>query len=198
MSAKKPKTLLVATTNPGKIREVKALLKGSDFEVVTLDDVGLSGIDVEETGKTFEANAKLKAKFFAKKSGLLTLADDSGLMVIALEGRPGVYSKRYGSSDPERIQKLLAELSRVSDRSARFVSVVALHDPVINRTLITVGEVLGEITQKAEGHNGFGYDPIFYSPDLNKTFGRATGEEKNRVSHRGRALAKMSQILKSI
>ncbi len=215
------KVLLIASRNPGKIREIKEILKYIPLKVKSLIDLGID-IDVEETGKSFEENATLKAKTVGEKTKLLTLGEDSGLEVDALGGRPGVFSARYAKdSDLDRINKLLKELKDIpkEKRMARFRAVVALYipaamssprkrgsgkilDQVENdnsyRIVTFEGESRGYITEKPIGKNGFGYDPIFYNLDLGKTNGQASLEEKNRVSHRARAINKAKKYLISI
>lgn len=191
------KQILLATTNPGKIAEFTHELGNSGWQVITPKDINLNGLQVAETGTTFADNAIIKAKAFAKKSNLITLADDSGLVVKALDGRPGVYSARYGSSDSDRNQKILTEMKHQPNRQAYFEAAIAIHDPIRDKTLTFTGRTQGEILFKPLGTNGFGYDPIFYSLDLKKSFGEATVEEKNHVSHRGRALKQAVTALKS-
>jgi XTP/dITP diphosphohydrolase len=190
--------LLLATTNKGKAREYQALLKGIPFEIVTLSDKGITTA-VEEDGLTYEENAALKATVFAKESGLLTLADDSGLEVDALKGEPGILSARYAgenASEADRNNFLLAKLKGIpgTKRSARFVCVIGVADPAGKVTLYK-GECHGFITTAPKGEYGHGYDPVFYLPELGKTMAELTMEEKNKVSHRGRALEKARAFL---
>lgn len=189
-------TVLVATTNAGKVREIQSLLQSRYVEVVTLHSFPhLLDFEVEETGTTFKENAELKARTYGRMSGLLTLADDSGLSVDALDGRPGVYSKRYGSTDAERISKLLVELEDKQNRSAHFTCAIALYDPSSDKTRLIEGRADGSITSEPKGTNGFGFDPIFYSPELNCTFAEASSEQKNQVSHRAKALEKAIKFI---
>jgi len=216
------KQLFIATRNPGKIREIKEILSDIPFELETLEDVNITE-EIPEDGKSFEENAILKAKFVGEKTKVLTLAEDSGLEVDALGGRPGILSARYAKgSDLDRIHKLLKELKGVpkEKRTARYKAVVVLYitknmsyprkrgsiplkdwipDQVGNdnsaRIVTFEGESEGYITEKPIGTNGFGYDPIFNNFDLGKTNGEATLEEKNEVSHRARALAKCKEFL---
>lgn len=190
--------LLIATTNPGKVREYQTLLSGLDLELVGLQDVGIT-TDVDETGSTYSENATLKARTYAQLSGLLTLADDSGLEVDALDGRPGVHSARYAPDSPARIQKLLKELEGVSDerRTARFQCVTALAWPD-GRLELTCGTVEGVIAHAPRGDNGFGYDPIFYLPDRGLMMAELPPAEKDRISHRGRAAQTMRSVLEKI
>lgn len=189
--------LLLATRNSGKIREIKELLAGIPLELKTVDEIGIV-VDVEEEGKTFLENAISKAKVIGRRSNLLTLAEDSGLEVDALGGRPGIYSARYGEgSDLDRINKLLKELRGIpkEKRTARFKVAVAIYDPKTKKVKTFEGVSEGYITEKPIGSNGFGYDPVFFNLDLGKTNAEAALEEKNRVSHRGRALKKAKIFL---
>jgi XTP/dITP diphosphohydrolase len=189
--------LLVATTNQGKIREIKNLLHDIPYEIKTLKEMNFS-LNVSETGKTFRENAILKAETFGKKSKLLTLAEDSGLEVDALNGAPGVYSARYADgSDTDRLNKLLTNLSGVpvDKRTARYKAVAVFFDPDSKKTVVKEGVTEGYITTKSYGSNGFGYDPVFFSFELNKTFGQSTDIEKNRVSHRAKAIEKLRSEL---
>lgn len=186
--------IVVASNNKGKLSEIRSIL-GDKYDIVSLSDIGLD-IDIEETGTTFEANAMLKAKAVFDLSGIATLADDSGLEVEFLGGKPGVYSARYAGdhSDQANIDKLLNELVGVEDRRARFVSAVVLYSGADN--IISVrGVTSGKILTSREGCGGFGYDPIFFSDDLGKSFGLASEDEKNSVSHRGRALSALCDQL---
>ncbi len=191
--------LLLATNNQGKLNEYRSLLKGIPCDMVSLADEGIT-TEVEETGATFEENARLKATILAEESGLLTLADDSGLEVDALGGEPGVRSARYageGASDRERIDYLLSRLANVSweDRAARFRCVIALASPG-GETEIRSGQCRGYITFEPKGENGFGYDPVFYLPEMDKTMAEIPEEVKNRISHRAEAAAKASELLR--
>jgi len=187
--------LLIATGNKGKLNEFKALL-GDRYEVVGLPYNGYSG-DVEETGGTFYENALIKAKDAYEHTGITSLADDSGLCVTALNDRPGVFSARYlgNVSQKEKNFGIINELKDKNDRSARFVSVLVVYsaEGVIAEA---EGEVKGQILFEERGENGFGYDSIFYSDELGKSFGEATDEEKNKVSHRGRAAGIIAGKLK--
>lgn len=191
------KTLLIASGNPGKIREIKEILKGIPFEIKSIKDIDFKD-EIPETGKTFEENAISKVKITGGKTGFITLADDSGLEVDALGGRPGVRSARYAQgSDGDRVNKLLKELKEVpkKKRTARFRAVVALYIPA-NRIITFEGVSEGYITEKPMGKNGFGYDPVFFNLDLGKTNGEASPAEKNLVSHRARALFKLKEFLR--
>jgi len=183
--------ILVATHNPGKLKELKVLLDGLPAELVLLDDIGIHD-EIEETGATFEANARLKASGYAARSRLLTLADDSGLEVDALGGEPGVYSARYGGpgkNDDDRNQLVLEKMREVPEgqRAARFRCVIAVADP--GKELFTAeGAVEGAIAYQPRGSNGFGYDPIFWMAEYGATLGQLGPEIKNQVSHRSRAV----------
>ena len=190
--------LLVATGNPGKLREVSQMLTGMPFEVLSLQDLGIS-MEVEETGATFAENAILKAKAYCASAGALTLADDSGLVVDALDGRPGVLSARYGGeglTDPQRVELLLKELVEVSweKRMARFHCVIALAWPE-GRLETVEGVVEGIIQYEPKGTNGFGYDPVFHLPERGCTMAQLETSDKNRISHRGQAVRKAAQLL---
>jgi XTP/dITP diphosphohydrolase len=188
--------LLLATTNPGKLREIRDLLQGVPYEVRSLE--GMADIPApDETGATFEANARLKAVYYAQATGLLAVADDSGLEIDALDGRPGVLSARYpGATYPERFVNIWREMAASGrpERSARFVCAIALATPDAIR-YETRGTVEGEILPEARGSEGFGYDPIFFSPELGKGLGEATMAEKRTVSHRGRAFTALRAVL---
>lgn len=193
----KPK-LLLATNNKGKIREYRSLLRGIPFEIVTPAELGIS-MKVAEAGGSFEENASLKAVTLAKQSALLSLADDSGLEVDALDGKPGPLSARYageGASDADRIDYLLKKLKNVPEkkRTARFRCVIAIAAPDGKVELFS-GECRGVIIDKPRGSHGFGYDPIFYLPELGKTIAELTLAEKNKISHRARATEKARVFL---
>lgn len=188
------KTLVVATGNPGKLRECAAVLAPAGFTVLGLEELS-DTTPVEETGSTFEANARLKAEGYSLRTPHLVLADDSGLEVDALGGAPGVLSARYGGpdlTDPERCTAVLDALKNTPDgsRTARFRCVLALSRE--GRTLGTfAGVVEGTILRAPRGANGFGYDPIFFHPPSGRAFGELTRAEKELVSHRGLALRKL-------
>ena len=193
------KKLLVATNNKGKLKEYGVLLKGIPFEIVSLADVDIDA-DVEETGNTFEQNATIKATSYCAMSGLITLADDSGLEVDALGGEPGVMSARYAgpqATDEDRVKYLLSKMSSVpwEKRTARFVCVIAIATPQQDVKLCR-GICDGYITYEQKGTNGFGYDPIFYFPDMDRTMAELTPQQKNGVSHRGRAAQDARKLLK--
>lgn len=190
--------VIAATNNQGKVSEIKAILGELGIEVVSQREAGIQ-IEVEETGTTFEENAILKAKAVLSLAGEPVVADDSGLCVDALGGRPGVYSARYageGASDSMLVEKLLGELEGVSEaqRSARFVSVVAFCLPD-GRTFLGEGSVEGAIAFAPTGQGGFGYDPVFVEKQSKKTFAEMSSEEKNKISHRYRALLALREEL---
>lgn len=192
-------SLLIATHNPGKVREIVALWQRQGVTCLTLADLDLTR-DVEETGDTFQANAILKATTYAQLSGRLTLADDSGLEVDALDGAPGVYTKRFGGSDlsqPERNALLLEKLAAVppGQRGARFRCVAALAAPDGRLLALTEGRCAGEIALAPAGESGFGYDPIFYLPEHGCTMAELDPAQKEAISHRGQALRAMVERL---
>ena len=187
--------LIVASKNKGKIAEVKKILQGL-YEIVPMEEIGIT-VDIEETGDTFEENAKIKARYVFEQTGMAALSDDSGLCVDALGGAPGVYSARYTGehgSDADNNALLLKNLEGVKNRTARFVSAVALVSA--KGEWVATGKVEGEILHAPQGENGFGYDPLFYCTEIGKPFGIASAEEKNAVSHRSRALHALVDLLK--
>ncbi len=187
--------LIIATKNPGKVREMVELLSGLPYEVCTLLDYP-NAPDVEETGSTFVENAIIKATAYARFTGELALADDSGLEVDALDGAPGVFSSRFAPTESERNERLLSMMKDVADdrRTARFRCVVAVADPY-GDVRTCEGCVEGVIAHEPKGNNGFGYDPIFYIPDLKKHFAELDSAHKNTISHRGKALTEAKKIL---
>lgn len=194
--------LLIATNNAGKVAELRDLLDGCGWELVTPADLGLA-LDVEETGETYAENARLKAVAGAEASGLVTLADDSGLEVEAMGGEPGLRSARFLGPDatfPERfaeIQRRLDGLPR-SQRGARFVAVIAIADPKSDEVRFAEGEVRGLIADEARGDGGFGYDPIFWLPQHSATMAQLPEHEKSIISHRARAATGARQILREL
>lgn len=180
---------VLATHNPGKIREMSAILERFGIEVVTPKDLGIT-VDVEETGTTFAENSMLKAKAICELANLPAIADDSGLCVDALNGAPGVYSARYGGEgldDVGRYRLLLENLKGEPTRAAHFACAIACAFPN-GDTITAEGQVKGTIAFAPMGEGGFGYDPVFFYPELAKTFGQLTQEEKSAISHRGRAM----------
>ncbi len=197
METTEKRRLVVASGNPHKLREIAQIF--TDFEVCSQKSVGFDE-DVEETGTTFAENALIKARAACRALGYMVLADDSGLCVDALDGAPGVFSARYcghHGSDAENRALLLKNMQGVKNRKAHFTSAIALVYPD-GTELVAEGHTFGEILEREEGDGGFGYDPLFKSDDLGKSFGLATAEEKNAVSHRFRALQAMLKLWKSI
>ncbi|MFW6335020.1 MAG: XTP/dITP diphosphatase [Desulfosalsimonas sp.] len=193
------KTLVIATRNKGKSSEIRQMLSGYPVEIKDLNDFGPIP-EVEEDGETFDENAYKKASFAARVLGLPALADDSGLCVNALGGQPGVHSARFAgkdATDEQKCAKLLEMLKNAEDRSAAFVCVISIAVPT-GAALTYEGRSEGVIAQAPEGKNGFGYDPVFYYPDFEKTFAQLTAEEKNRVSHRGRALCELKEEFEKV
>jgi XTP/dITP diphosphohydrolase len=194
--------LLVATNNPGKLKEYRYLLRDLPLEIISLQDEGID-FEPEETGKTFEENAALKARAFAARSGLPTLADDSGLEIDALGGAPGVQSARYGGTrrgeDTRRYEMVLRQLEGVptARRTARFRCVVAVAMPD-SRVATADGKVEGVIALGPQGDQGFGYDPIFFIPEFDCTMAQLPPETKNRISHRARAVQAARPILERL
>lgn len=188
--------LVLASKNKKKLIEMQEILSALGVEVVMEADVGVD-VDVEETGTTFAENAALKARAVCEASGLPAIADDSGLCVDALNGAPGVYSARYGGEeldDVGRYQLLLSNMRGQMDRRCGFVSAISCVFP--NGDEITAqGECRGTLAYAPNGENGFGYDPIFFVPEMKKTFAQLTAEEKNRISHRGKALSEFKKKL---
>ncbi len=190
--------IVFATNNAHKVAEFRAYFEqmGVDAEIVTIKEIGFTG-DIIEDADTFEGNAYIKAKTLCEHTGLISVADDSGLIVDALDGAPGVYSARYAgenATDTENNEKLISELKKhpENSREARFVCSICVCRPD-GETLYVNGECKGEIIDEYRGDGRFGYDPIFYYPPFDKTFAEMDSEEKNSVSHRGRALAQLLQ-----
>jgi XTP/dITP diphosphohydrolase len=177
------KLLVVATSNPGKLKEMQVYLQDLGWELQLKPEE----LEIEETGETFLANACLKASEIAKATGEWSIADDSGLMVDALDGQPGIYSARYGKTDADRISRLLTELESEQNRQAQFVCAIAIARPDGTIALQVEGICRGEILHTPRGTAGFGYDPIFYVPAQQQTFAEMTPEIKRSHSHRGRA-----------
>jgi len=192
------KEIVVATTNPGKLREIKDALQGMAIEILSLEDLSPM-LPLEEDGRTFRENVLKKARVVAKLTGILTIADDSGLEVDRLQGMPGVRSARFageGASDAENNRKLLQLLQDVpaSQRGATFRCVIAMVSPQGKEAWVE-GICRGVIVDTERGRQGFGYDPLFLLPELGKTLAELPLEEKNRVSHRGRALAALKEAV---
>lgn len=186
--------LVVATGNPGKLKEMQAALAGLEWELTLKPEA----LDVEETGATFAENACLKASEIALATGEWAIADDSGLEVEALDGAPGVYSARYGKTDADRIERLLNELGNELNREARFVCVIAIARPDGTIALQAEGPCPGRILHSPRGSGGFGYDPIFYVPEQRLTFAEMSSEQKQMVSHRGKAFQALLPQLKAL
>lgn len=191
--------VVLASSNSHKLKELQAMLSEFDFELLSLSDVGLAGLDIPEEGDTFEANSLYKAQVVSKMTGHPAIADDSGLMVAHLNGAPGVYSARYAGepkSDRANNAKLVDALKGVPEgnRGAKFVTVITFY---INEDAVLTarGEVEGRILEKERGTGGFGYDPLFYVASLDKTFAELSSEEKNAISHRGRAIKELQRLL---
>jgi XTP/dITP diphosphohydrolase len=196
-----PKSLIIASSNSGKVREFRELLTIANLEVLPQPE----NLDVDETGSTFAENARIKASAVAKATGQWALADDSGLCVEALGGAPGVHSARYGNTDLARIERLLAELEAVNStvqeivkdtkylakRKAYFVSALAISDPSGTIRFQAEGRCNGNILKTPSGEEGFGYDPIFYVPELQKTFAEISMDLKHKYGHRGKAIREL-------
>lgn len=194
----KSSIIIFATKNKGKLDEIHEIFQDCDFEIISMEEAGID-IDIVEDGTTFEENAIKKAEEIMKKTGRIVLADDSGLEVDFLGKAPGVYSARFGGVDtPYTIKnkQIIDSLEGIEGegRSARFVCVIAAVFPD-GRTFTSRGIIEGLIDYEEKGNNGFGYDPIFYVPEYNMTTGEMTSELKNKISHRGQALAQMKKIL---
>ncbi len=189
--------IVAATTNKGKIREFQEILGELGYEVVSMHDEGID-VEVEETGATFEENALIKARAVAMLCDFPVISDDSGLCVDALDGAPGIYSARFAgeeATDKDRNVKLLEVMEDKEDRKAQYVASIAFITPD-GKEITTEGIIEGEIMREEHGDGGFGYDPLFMCTEIGKCFGLATPDEKNAVSHRGRALKKLCEILK--
>jgi XTP/dITP diphosphohydrolase len=193
--------LLLATSNPGKIREYRFLLDGLGYQITTLAEQEITKV-VTESGNSYEQNARLKAVTYARLSQLTTLADDSGLEVDALNGKPGVQSARFAgeaATDTERVSFLLAKLNGVprEKRTARFKCVIAIASPG-GQSELCYAECQGMIALEPKGQNGFGYDPVFYLPEMGKTMAELPLEMKNQISHRARASQQARQVLQRL
>lgn len=191
--------VILASRNEGKLREMRIILSKYGMDVVSRDDAGIPAFEVEETGTTFEENSYLKAKAIMEASGCPTIADDSGLVVDALGGEPGVYSARYageGCTDDDNNELLLRRMESVPDgeRSARFASVITMLFPD-GRKLVAKGTVEGRIDRCLDGEGGFGYDPLFIPDGYDRSFGVLSSEIKNSISHRAKALSELEMLL---
>ncbi len=187
-------TLVVATGNPGKLKEMQQYLLKTDWSL----ELKPQALEVEETGTTFLENAELKAVQVAKATGKWSIADDSGLAVTALNGAPGLYSARYGQDDGDRIARVLRELGPHPDRSAEFICAVVVARPDGSVALAEEGICPGEILPEPRGKGGFGYDPIFFVPEANRTYAEMSPEQKHVLSHRGRAFAQILPRLRAL
>ncbi|TVP67362.1 MAG: RdgB/HAM1 family non-canonical purine NTP pyrophosphatase [Leptolyngbya sp. LCM1.Bin17] len=187
-------TVIVATGNPGKLKEMQAFLQDLDWQLCLKPET----LEIEETGTSFLANARLKATEVAKALGEWAIADDSGLEVDALGGAPGIYSARYANSDANRIARLLQELDGQANRGAQFVCALALANPKGQIILETQGICRGEILKAPQGEGGFGYDPVFYVPHLGQTFAELSPRQKDIHSHRGVAFQQLLPQLKTL
>ncbi len=191
--------IILATNNKSKVKEISEMMSGSDITFESLADAGIN-VEVEETGTTFEENALLKAREICKLSGKPTISDDSGLEIDALDGAPGIYSSRFMGEDTSydiKNNALIEKLENVADpdRTARFRCCMALVLPD-GREFVTEGTMEGIIAREPKGINGFGYDPILFIPEYNRTSAELSSEEKNNISHRGEALRKMIEVIK--
>ena len=191
--------IILATNNKSKVKEISEMMSGSDITFVSLAGAGIN-VEVEETGTTFEENALLKAREICKLSGKPTISDDSGLEIDALDGAPGIYSSRFMGEDTSydiKNNALIEKLENVADpdRTARFRCCMALVLPD-GREFVTEGAMEGIIAREPKGINGFGYDPILFIPEYNRTSAELSSEEKNNISHRGEALRKMIEVIK--
>ncbi|MBP3713058.1 MAG: RdgB/HAM1 family non-canonical purine NTP pyrophosphatase [Bacilli bacterium] len=191
------KEVIIATSNQGKLKEFRRMLEPLGFKVDSLKELNLE-IEAEETGSTFEENSLIKARDIASKvKDKIIIADDSGLEIHALDNFPGIYSSRFMEGEPysKKCLEIISRLKDKKDRSANFTSAISLIN-FDSEDHVFVGRVYGEIATEIHGEEGFGYDPIFFSPELNKCFGEASGEEKDRVSHRSRALKQLEDYIK--
>jgi XTP/dITP diphosphohydrolase len=191
--------LLFATTNQGKLKEARQLLSVSNFKLLTVSDFKkLRGVVVEESGETFEDNAFLKAQAYGDLAQVLTIAEDAGLVVDALDGKPGVKSARLGSTADIRNQKLLSMMEGKKDRTAQFVSVFCLYNPKTKETDYFRGEIKGDISTSLRGDQGFDYDYLFIPEGYDQTFAELGSEVKNKISHRHQALEKLKTLMLSL
>lgn len=193
--------IVLASSNRHKLEEIKLITKEYGVELLTLNQVGLEGVEIEETGVTFEENALLKAKEISKLTGKIAMADDSGLSVDLLNGEPGVYSARYCGEDKNydaNNKKLLENMKNLKgdERKAKFVTVLAMVKPG-GEELVVRGELKGKIAMEERGENGFGYDPLFIPEGYDETFAQMSSEEKNRMSHRAIALKNLVPRIES-
>ncbi len=188
--------LVLASNNAHKLEELRAILTTLGMDVVSQKEMNIN-IEPEENGTTFEENSYIKAKTIMDACGIATIADDSGLMVEALGGEPGVYSARYGNcaADRDRLNYLLSKMEDKENRAAKFVSVITMLTPD-GKKIVARGECPGQILRAPQGENGFGYDPVFYVPEKGCTFAQLPPQEKNAISHRARALQAFAQLVR--
>lgn len=196
--------IIAATLNKHKIKEIENITKSFGINVISRSEAGIPDFEIEENGTTFEANSEIKAKVILDYSGEITIADDSGIEVDALEGAPGVYSARFAGVEGERAdvennEKLLSLMKNVPEekRGAKFVSVVTMLFPD-GRKIVARGECAGKLNYSPQGDGGFGYDPLFIPEGFNKTYAELTAEEKNKISHRAKALEILRKELEKI
>ncbi|MBR3402209.1 MAG: XTP/dITP diphosphatase [Parasporobacterium sp.] len=192
--------IIMATSNMDKVKEIRQILEGTEFQILSLKEAGLK-LDIEETGSTFDENAAIKAEAVRDLTGQLAIADDSGLVIDYLDGAPGIYSSRFMGEDtpyPEKNRAILKKLENAAEeeRSARFVCSMAIAWPD-GHTDICRGVMEGRIAYEIAGEGGFGYDPIFYLPERGCTSAQLTAQEKNAISHRGKALREAVSVLKT-
>jgi len=192
--------IIMATSNMDKVKEIRQILEGTEFQILSLKEAGIT-LDIEETGTTFEENAAIKAEAVRDLTGQLAIADDSGLVIDYLDGAPGIYSSRFMGEDtpyPEKNRAILKMLEKAEgqERSARFVCAMAIAWPD-GHTDIRRGIMEGRIAYEIAGEGGFGYDPIFYLPERGCTSAQLTAQEKNAISHRGKALREAVSVLKA-
>ncbi len=191
--------LLFATTNQGKLKEAYQLLSGCDIKLLSVKDFKeLHSVVVNESGETFKQNAFLKAETYGDLAQILTVAEDAGLVVDALNGRPGVQSARFGSNVDERNQKLLKMMKDKKNRQARFISTFCLYNPKTKEAEYFIGKIEGQIATKTRGNKGFGYDPLFIPNGYEQTFGELGSEVKNKISHRQQAIEKLKTLMLSL
>lgn len=193
------KKILIATANEGKLQEIKFFLQDLPFKFIGLSDLPNRPDEPEEVENTIEENSILKARYYAEKTDFITLADDGGIFLEGLNGWPGSFAARVGISDTGRMNTILERMEGISNRNATFTACLTLYNPYDQSMHLTYGETKGEIleTMSVQGRNGFGYDPIFFVPELDKTYAELTIQEKNAVSHRGKALIKMKYFLQN-
>lgn len=192
------KTVLIATTNEGKVKELKELLSHIPITCISLQDLDRKLKEPEETESSIEGNAILKAKYYARQTGYATIADDGGLFIDTLNGWPGVHSARVASTTEERIKEVQKRLENITDekkRTASFRAALAFFDPLTNDLFVSTGETKGVILKEKKGESDFGYDPIFYIPETKKTYAEMSKTEKNKLSHRGKAITGIKRYI---